>query len=888
VNRVIINNEQYFFEEGQTILSLLKQNNIDVPALCHDERLHPASVCRLCLVKIKDIDRLQPSCRTLLTNNMVLQTHMPEIEYYRKGILQMLAKDYPLNSVIKYPDKEFHRWLQHYGLINEMHLVPDSTIDNSHPYIQVDMSRCINCFRCVRICNTVQGQFVWHIINRGEETKIISDSKGPFAESSCVSCGACADSCPTGAIEDKQAIMFGAPQKAVKSVCAYCGVGCEINVGVKNEKIVGIHPVQDAPVNKGHLCVKGRYAWEYVYANDRITEPMIRRHTQWEKVTWNEVIEYCAQKLKSILHEHGPDSIGIIGSARATNEDNYCIQKFARTVIGTNNVDNCARVCHQPTAKAMSMVLGTGAATNSYDDIEKAATILVAGANTTESHPVIGARIKQAVLKGANLIVIDPRKTELTKHAAYHLQIKPGTNIPLLNAMANVIVTENLLDQVFVDNRTEGWELFKDFIREWTPERAAKICRIYPRLIRQAARLFARQSPAMCFHGLGLTEHTQGTENVIALVNLALLTGNMGKPGTGINPLRGQNNVQGAAAMGCDPSVFTGMASLEKERQRFEAIWKTALPAGKGLTLPEMLEASLAGRLKAMWITGYDVFFTMPDANHTTQAFDKLDFVIVQDMFMNETAEKFADVFLPCASSFEKDGTFMNAERRIQKVRQVIPLPPNVKPDWEIVCHVAAAMGRKELFSFTTAQEIWNEIREVWGAVYGITYDRLEYGGIQWPCPAADHPGTTILHTASFPREGGKAILSAVDFKPTPEQTSPEYPFLLVTGRELYHFNAGTMTYRTANVDICHSDLLHMNATDANNIGLNAGDHARVISKYGETILPVYIDAAIRKGEAFSAFNNNQVFINKLTSSLRDNYVQTPEYKITAIRIEKC
>ncbi|THU38254.1 formate dehydrogenase subunit alpha [Niastella caeni] len=887
MNQVTINNKDYSFEEGQTILNLLKQINIEVPALCHDERLHPASVCRLCLVKISGVDRLQPSCRTLLATGMIIETHLAEIEKYRKGIIQMLTKDYPLNEVIKYPQKEFHRWVNYYGLTKEMENKTSSVIDGSHPYIQVDMSRCINCFRCVRICNALQGQFVWHVIDRGEESKIISDSKGRFAESSCVSCGACADSCPTGAIEDKQAIAFGVPEKTVRSVCAYCGVGCEINAGVKDQKIVGIHPVQNAPVNKGHLCVKGRYAWEYVYANDRITQPMIRRQNQWETVTWNQAIEFCAQKLKSISQEHGPDSIGIIGSARATNEDNYCIQKFARTVIGTNNVDNCARVCHQPTAKAMSMVLGTGAATNSFDDVDEATTILLAGANTTGSHPVIGARIKQAVLKGANLIVIDPRKTELAKYATCHFQLKPGTNIPLFNAMANVIVTENLYDKAFVNNRTEGWELFKNFISEWTPEKAAKICRIHPRLIREAARLFAKQSPSICFHGLGLTEHTQGTENVIALVNLALLTGNIGKPGTGINPLRGQNNVQGAAAMGCDPSVFTGMASVRTERQRFEGIWKTTLTAGKGLNLPEMLEAASSGRLKAMWITGYDVFFTMPDANHTKHAFEKLDFVIVQDMFMNETAEKFADVFLPCASSFEREGTFMNAERRIQKVRKIIPVPPNVKPDWEIVCNMAVAMGRRELFNFSTAQDIWNEIRSTWAAVYGITYDRLENGGIQWPCPTTRHHGTTILHTESFPREGGKAKLSAIDFIPTPEQATTEYPVILVTGRELYHFNAGTMTYRTAIKDICHTDLLHVNPEDAAAFGLKDGDNARVISKYGETILPVYTDAAIRKGEAFSPFSNNLVFINKLTSSLRDNYVQTPEYKITAVRIEK-
>ncbi|QTE34892.1 formate dehydrogenase subunit alpha [Mucilaginibacter gossypii] len=884
---VIINNKEHHGEAGQTILNLLHRIGVDVPALCYDERLHPFSVCRSCLVKVKGQDQLQPACRTLLTDKMVVETHTSEIEDYRKGILQMLARDYPFSEVTRFPQKEFHQWLKHYGITEETKNTTTPVIDSSHPYMQVDMGRCINCSRCVKICDELQGQFVWHIINRGDKTKIISDSKSLFAESSCVSCGACADACPTGAIEDKQAIKLGTPDEITRSVCAYCGVGCEIEIGVKEQKIVGVHPAKNALVNKGHLCVKGRYAWEYMYAGDRITQPMIRCAGKWKKASWDEAIKYCAERLTSISKKHGADSISIIGSARATNEDNYCIQKFARAVIGTNNVDNCARVCHQPTAKAMSMVLGTGVSTNSFDDIERAKTILVAGADTTESHPVVGARIKQAAIKGANLIVIDPRRTELAEYATFHLQLKPGTNIPLFHAMAHVIVSEKLHNEEFIINRTEGWDEFKKFIAEWTPERAAKICGVHPRLIRESARLFTQKSPSMCFHGLGLTEHTQGTENVMALITIALLTGNIGKEGAGINPLRGQNNVQGSAVMGCDPAVYTGMASVKTERKRFEELWKTDLPATRGLTLPEMLDAAVTGDLKAMWIIGYDVFFTMPNSKHTKEAFDMLDFIIVQDMFMNETAKKFADVFLPCASSFEKEGTFMNAERRIQKVRAAVSRPQEVKADWEVVCIMAAAMKKKELFNFSSAQDIWNEIRDTWSAAYGITYERLDNNGIQWPCPTTDHPGTTILHTETFPREGGRAKLSIIEFCPTPEQVTPAYPFILITGRTLYHFNAGNMTYRTANKDICRADLLHLNPKDANIIGLQDGDTARVVSKYGEASLTVCIDKSLNKGEAFSTFNDARVFINKITSPLRDKYVQTPEYKITAVRIEK-
>lgn len=883
---VKIDNRLFSFVEGTTILELLQNNAIKIPALCQDSRISPSSVCRSCLVKVNDDSHWQLSCSTLLSEGMVIETTSKEIEDYRKGILGMMAKNYPQAALKEFPEKEFHYWLNRYSIKGELSIRAKKVKDVSHPYIQVDASQCIKCERCIRICEELQGQFVWHMSKRGDQEQIVSDSNGLFGQSSCVSCGACADTCPTGAIEDKNRILYGIQEKTTRSVCAYCGVGCEINVEIKNEKIIGIHPVLESPVSKGHLCVKGRYSWNYNYSEDRIKQPMIRKNEEWEKVSWDEAFEFCSEKFKAIAAQHGPDSIGIIGSARATNEENYLIQKFARAVIGTNNVENCARVCHQPTAKAMSMMLGTGAATNSYDDIEKAKTILVSGSNTTKSHPIVGARIKQAVLNGANLIVIDPRKIELSKYAKYHLQLKAGTNIPLFNAMANVIVNEGLFDKKYIKNRVEGWVAFKKFISAWTPERAAKICQVPEQLIRDVARLFATASPSMCFHGLGLTEHTQGTESVMALVNLALITGNMGKPGSGINPLRGQNNVQGAAVMGCEPGSYTGLVSVTKERERFEKLWNTNLPDKKGLTLPEMIDTAALGHLKAMWIVGFDVYFTMPDASHTEKAFNNLDLLIVQDMFMTETAKRFANVFLPIASSFEKDGTFMNSERRIQRIRKVIPAPDNVKTDWEIVCALAEKMNKKELFNYTSAEEIWNEIRQAWKAVYGITYQRMENDGLQWPCPDENHLGTKILHEKNFPI-GDKANLAEVDFVPTLEQTSGLYPFILVTGRELYHFNSGTMTYRTANKDINPSDFLHIHPEDAICIKIKEGNKAKILSKYGTAFLKVKIDDSVRKGECFATFNNSEVFINKITGSFRDNYVQTPEYKVTAVRIEK-
>lgn len=886
MEEVIINNTAYSCLEGATILDVLKDAGIVIPTLCYDPRVKPASSCRLCLVQVKGNSRLQPACRTRVSAGMEITTHSPELEDYRKTVLSMLAKDYPATFAAGHPEAEFHYWLNHYGIDAGLYTPAASLQDDSHPYIRVDMSRCISCTKCIRVCNEIQGQFVWHMTNRGDRTMIVPDSNTSLADSSCVSCGLCAESCPTGAIEDKQPLCFGRPEKYVNTICPYCAVGCEIRVGVKDGRITQVLPLPGSPVNKGHLCVKGRYAWEYVYAEDRVVHPMIRVNGVWKTVSWEEAVWYTATRLSAIRERHGPDSIALLGSARGTNEENYLVQKFARTVIGTNNVDNCARVCHQPTAKAMSIMLGAGAATNSFDDIEKARTILVVGSNTTQSHPVIGARIRQMALHGASLIVIDPRKIELAKYASCHLQLKPGTNVALFNAIAQVIISEGWYDPDFVEKQLTGWEEYCAFINGYTPEIVAEQCGIHPDMIRKAARAYAKGGPAICFHGLGLTEQVQGTESVMALVNLALLTGNIGKPGTGINPLRGQNNVQGAAVMGCDPAVYTGLAPVKNERARFETLWNTTLPTSKGLHLMQMMDAACECRLKAMWITGYDTFFTLPDAGTMEKRFENLEFVVVQDMFMTATAEQFGDVFFPAACSFEKDGTFTNSERRIQRIRPVSSPPGEARADWEIVCLVAAAMGKEELFSYGSAEEIWNEIRQAWKTVYGITYERLQKGGIQWPCPSITHPGTPVLHTEHFP-VNGKVRLETIDYSPSPERTSPEFPFTLITGRELYHFNAGNMTYRTPNAALCPTDTLWLHPDDAGQMSVADSDPVKLISRYGQTVLPVHVTSLVEKGSVFSAFSAAGIFVNKVTSPFRDNYVQTPAYKITAVRIEK-
>jgi formate dehydrogenase major subunit len=885
--RASINGHEGEFADGTTILTAARLLGIEVPTLCHDDRIKPAGACRLCNVSIDGLTQQKASCSTLLTGGMSVQTHTPEVEDARRWNLRMLAKDYPVSAFRSQPDIPLHKLARQYGLIDDDFAadVNGSRIDDSHTYIRVDMSRCINCYACVRICDEVQGQFVWQIAGRCDDIYIVPDSYGAFGDSTCVSCGACSDVCPSGAIQDKS-ILDGFPTSWTKTTCPYCGTGCEMEVGVLDDKVIQVRPAKDAPVNNGHLCVKGRYAFGFIDAADRVTSPMIKENGDWREVSWEEALKFTANKMSSIIAENGSDSVAILGSARATNEENYLAQKFARVVAGTNNVDCCARVCHTPTAAAMKMMIGTGAATNSFVDIEMARTIMLCGTNTTENHPIPGARIKQAVLKGANLIVIDPRKTELTKIADVHLQLRPGTNIDVFNAIAHAIVDEGLVDQEFMRERVTEFDEFREFVADYAPEKVGPECGVPAELIRKAARIYASAKPSMAFHGLGMTEHTQGTEGVMTIVNLALLTGNLGNRGGGVNPLRGQNNVQGSAHMGCDPGILTGSAAIESVRQLFERVWKTSIPTTDGLNQLKMIDAAKDGRLKALWAIGYDVFFSNANAHETEASLKNLELCIVQDLFFNETAQKFANVFLPAVSSFEKDGTFMNSERRIQRVRKAVEPRGDAKSDWEIICALAQAMGHGKHFQFETPEEIWNEVREVWPAGAGISYERIERAGIQWPCPDESHPGTEVLHGDSF--NGSKtAALRRIKYRPTKEVVSDKFPLLLTTGRTLCQFNAGTMTMRTPNIELYPTDFLMISPDDANDLKLSDGETVQMSSAYGRAMLPVHITRQVRRGELFATFHDTSVFLNFATSKYRDRFTQAPEFKVTAVRIDK-
>ncbi len=886
---VTINGKPVEVTEGGTILTAIRAAGLDVPTVCHDPRLTPYGGCRLCVVNVKGYGRPVTACNTPLTAGMEIQTHSAEVEGLRKTLLEMLAKDYPAEQVERFPEKQFHRYLKQYGVKARGKPKPEK-LDDSHAYIHVDMSQCVTCYRCVRICDEVQGQFVWQAWNRGDTTEIRPATGNNLKESQCVSCGACVDTCPSGALEDKSILKFGVPTEWTKSICSYCGTGCEVNVGTRDGRITTVKPSLEGPSNHGHTCVKGRYAFGYVYHDDRMLSPMIRKQGRkgpWEKVTWDEAIAFVAGKLQEAVKSHGPDSVGILTSARGTNEENFVGQKFARVVLGTNNVDCCARVCHSPTAAAMKMTLGTGAATNSLDDIELAKTIIVCGANPSEGHPVTGARIKQAVRRGANLIIVDPRQIELSKYATIQLAIKPGTNVLVFNAMGATIVEEGLVDEAFIKERLTEYKEYCEFIKQFKPELVAEQIGVSPEDIRKAARLYANGKPSLSVHGLGMTEHIQGTEGIMALVNMALLTGNIGKPGTGINPLRGQNNVQGAPHMGSEPKLLPGYVKVKEARERFEAAWGTKLPATEGKNMMELLDVATEGKVEALWCIGYDILLTNPNAHETRRAMDKIGVIVVQDLFMNQTAEEYADVFLPAASSYEKDGTFMNGERRLQRVRKAVEPQGESRSDWEIMCDVAKAMGHGKHFAYQSAQEIWDEVRALWAEGSGISYARMDaIGGMQWPCYSEEDPGTGVMHVEKF-SHGKTTPLRRIEFVAPPQVTSREFPFVLTTGRNLYQYNASTQTNRTANSGMYTNDYLSVHPEDAARVGVKDGDEARVTSANGTAVLPVRVSTNVKRGELYATFHTVRVFLNNITTSQRDRYTNTPEYKVTAVQLER-
>ncbi|WP_291272100.1 formate dehydrogenase subunit alpha [Geothrix sp.] len=884
--RLRVNGRDVAAAAGTMLLEACRQNGIEIPTLCSEPRLKPASSCRLCEVEVAGRERPPCACATPVEDGMVVATHTPALEAFRRTMLERLAADLPAEDPARMAGKPFQKLLEAYGVVP----LGKRRVDRKqpdHPYLDVDLSWCVACGRCVRICAELQGQDIWTFMGRGADLGVSPGGAAGLMGTACVSCGACADTCPTGAIEDGARLAEGLPDHWVRTVCPYCGTGCEMDMGVKGGRITEARPVLSSPVSRGHLCAKGRYGFGFNEAPDRITEPMIRRNGAWETATWEEALTAAAAELQQALNAGGPGTVGVLASSRATNEENYLAQKFARLALGTPNVDCCARVCHAPSAAGLGSTFGTGAATNGYADIERAGLLMVVGANPTENHPIVGARIRQRARAGVPLIVVDPRRTELAELATVHLAPRPGTNLPLLQAMAQVILGEGLADGDFLAARTEGVEAFAASVQAWTPERAADLCGIAADGIRRAARLYATLRPAMAFHGLGLTEHRQGTDGVTALAHLALLTGNVGLPGGGVNPLRGQNNVQGSAQMGCEPSRLTGYQKLAEAREIHAQVWGAEPPQGPGLNALEMIDAAGEGRMKALLVIGYDPLLSHPNALETAENLNGLEALIVVDLFLTETARAFGTVFLPAASPFEKEGTYMNGERRVQRVRQVVPPRGGSRTDGAILSQLAERLGAGSHFRFSDAAAVWDEARRTWPAIAGISHARLDReGGLQWPCPTEGHPGTAVLHAEGFPR-GERARFRPLAWRPSLESPDDEYPFLLNTGRSLFHFNAATMTHRTRLGELAADDRLEIHPADAEGLALTEGDPVRVESRHGAFILRAHPTDRVRPGEPFATFHAAAAFVNRATGLGRDAVTGTPEYKVTAVRLQK-
>jgi len=762
----------------------------------------------------------------------------------------------------------------------------DREKDLSHAYMRMDLSKCINCSRCVRACDEVQGQFTLTMTGRGFESRITTDNDMLFGDSSCVSCGACAQTCPTSAISDVFQSKSIEADKTVRTTCSYCGVGCNLEVAVKSDEVLSIRAPQDA-VNAGHTCLKGRYAFKFYNHEDRLTSPLIRKNGELTPCSWDEALDFIKDKFESIKSEHGSDAIAGISSARCTNEENYMFQKMIRQLVGTNNIDCCARVCHSPTAWGMQQSFGTGAGTNSTEDIPLADLMIVIGANPTSAHPVTGAKIKQQAMSGAMLIVIDPVRTELARMADHHLQLKPGTNVAVLNMIQYFIVEAGLVDHEFIKERCEGGEEFLEQIINLDVDEMAKISGLDKEDVRAVAIAYASAENAMEFHGLGVTEHSQGTKTVMLISNLAMMTGNLGRPGVGVNPLRGQNNVQGAADMGCQPHHGPGYLWMEqKEVQDFyEDKLGLPTPTTPGRKIPEMFDGAIDGSLKALWIFAEDVVQTDPNTHHVVKAMQGLDLLVVQEIFMSETA-KMADVVLPGTTFLEKSGTFTNTERRIQQVNAAVKPLPGTKTDGQIIVEMMRKLGFDQ--PDFDAAEVLKEVSSVVSFFEGVTWEGLGANpkGLQWPVNKKGED-TQILHIGEFKR--GKGKFHYHDWKESEELTKHknEYPFILTTSRELQHYNCATMTRRTSNVDILPKDVIMLNPKDAKAKDLISGDRATLKSDRGEITLDVEVTDRVKKGVVRTTFHFPEVLINEVTSAVTDEETKCPEYKIVAVDVLK-
>ncbi len=905
--RLTIDGQEVKARKGMTVLEAAQSADIYIPTLCADADLEPYGGCRLCVVEIEKMRGLPTACTTPATDGMVVHTNTPAVDEVRRTTISLLLADHPSECLICDRRKRCgpldiclrnvavtercvtcakneHCQLQEvvdYLGITELpfrRTTKSYPVDNSNPFFYRDLNKCILCGKCVRVCDEVLGVGAVAMVNRGYVSKVATFGDKPILESNCVSCGECVAHCPVAALMPKEEEF---PAKEVATTCTYCGVGCGLYLGTCDGKIVGVRGNKEGTVNNGFLCVKGRYGFSFVHHPDRLKTPLIKKDGKFVEAGWDEALELVADKLKS----YKPDEIAVISSAKCTNEENYLVQKLARAVLGTNSVDHCARLCHAPSVTGLVQSFGSGAMTNSINEFRDSGCILAIGTNTTEAHPIIALEIKRAVDKGAKLIVANPRQIDLVRWSYLWLRHKPGSDVALLMGMMKVIVDEGLLDKAFIKERCENFSDFKKSLNDFDLDFVERTTGVPKEDIAEAARVYATHKPSALLYAMGITQHSHGTDNVIATANLAMLTGNVGKPATGVNPLRGQNNVQGACDMGALPNVYPGYQAVADSgiKDKFEAAWGGPLPTSPGLTITEMVDAAYNKKVKAIYLMGENPLLSEPDISHAREALEKLDFLVAQDIFLSETAQ-LADVVLPGASFAEKDGTFTNTERRVQRVRKAVEPIGDSRPDWWITCQLGQKMGNNG-FDFASPARIMDEIASLTPSYGGISYNRLENGGLQWPCPTKEHPGTPILHTKQFTRGKGRFIPLA--YKPPMELPDRKYPLVLTTGRSLYHFHTGTLTRKIEGLNILKGEAVEMNPKDASALGIVDGEKVKVISRRGEVTATARITEVSPAGVVFMAFHFAESPANMLTNPVIDPVAKIPEYKVCAARVEK-
>ena len=904
--RLSIDGQEVCVPAGATVLEAAQKVGIYVPTLCHDPHLKPYGACRLCIVQIDGLRGLPTSCTTPVQEGMVVVTETEEIQRIRRGIVELAIADHPADCLtcFKSDECELLSVARYLGVENQSidrlrRPAAAMPLDISNPAFDFDPNKCILCGKCIRVCDEIQGLGAIDFAGRGYHARVSTFAGKPWADSICQTCGECVERCPTGALIPKNLVI---PQREVKTLCPFCGVGCSIHVGIRGNRIVKARADVESPVSQGGLCVKGRFGLDFVNHPERLTHPLIRKEGVprsiraeevtdisdiFRKATWDEALDLVAQRLKEIRDRDGAGTLGVLSSAKCTNEENYLLQKFARAVLETNNVDHCARLCHASTVVAALAAFGDGAMSNSISDIAQAESILVIGSNTTECHPIIARRIKRNVREnGARLIVADPRATELTQTAELHLNHRPGTDVALLNGLMHEIIAGRWHDEEFIRQRCEDFESFKDSLEPYTPETVESITGVSIEKIRRAAEIFGRASTAVAVYGMGITQHTTGVDNVKSIANLLMLTGNMGREGTGFSPLRGQNNVQGACDMGALPNVYPGYQKVgdPPAQAKFSKAWGVELNGNPGLPLTVMVAAADRQELRGMYIMGENPLMSEPDLGHARHALSKLQFLAVQDIFLTETA-LLADVILPAASFAEKDGTFTNTERRVQLLRKALQPPGTARQDWQIIADIATRLGYSMQYESSAA--IMEEIAELTPIYGGMLHSRLgRADGLQWPCWDDTHAGTPRLHEGRFTR--GKGMFHAVTYRPPAEEPSEEYPMVLTTGRVLEHFHTGSMSRRSRVLETLEPEShVDISPDDAAQMGVEEGDLLRVSSRRGEILTKVRKDRRVPSGLAFMAFHWREAPANVLTNPAVDPTAKIPEYKVASVKVAR-